>query len=296
MSDVNALIDVTRLIRDRQPKLFGYLLKLRDKREVKAIVDPDNPRPFVYASGRYGTPHNFTTVCIPICASKNGTCLVFDLRYNLDELLEELKEQAPDYLTNQDIKLRDFLFPKFKELAYNRCPAVAPISVLSSQNGWEKIELTEDQIRKNIESLQKHSEILKRVQSENLADKYDKPPFDAETSLYDGFTPDNDRVRIAAIRNMDANDLADFHPNFTDERLPELLLHYQAKNFPNSLAEDEVEKWQAYRANRLNRQAPIFLAELEKYRQDPATAQDHDKTFLLDELMLWYQSLQDNDY
>lgn len=296
LSDVNALIDVTRLIRDRQPKLFNYLLKLRDKREVKAIVDPNNPKPFVYASGRYGTAHNFTTVCTPVCIGKNGNCLVYDLRYNLDELLEELKKQAPDYLTNQDVKLRDFLFPKFKELAYNRCPAVAPISVLSSQNGWEKIELTEKQIRNNLKSLQSHPEILERINSENLADKYDKPPFDAETSLYNGFTPDNDRVRITAIRGMDANSLADFHPNFTDERLPELLLHYKAKNFPDSLAEDEVEKWQTYRASRLNRQAPIFLAELEKFRQDPKISQDSDKTFLLDELMLWYQSLQDNDY
>lgn len=296
LSDVNALIDVTRLIRDRQPKLFAYLLKLRDKKEVKTIVNPDKPRPFVYASGRFGTTYNFTTVCTPICAGKNGSCLVFDLRYNIDELLEELKKQAPDYLTNSDIKLRDFLFPKFKELAYNRCPAVAPISVLNSQNAWEKIELTEEQINKNIESLQKHPEIIERIKSENLADKYDKPPLDAETSLYDGFTPDNDRIRITAVRSMDADSLADFHPNFTDERLPELLLHYKAKNFPNALAEDEAQKWQAYRASRLNRQAPIFLAELEKYRQDPTTTQDPDKTFLLDELMLWYQSLQDNDY
>ena len=52
LSDVNALIDVTRLIRNHQPKLFDYLLKLRDKREVKIVVDLSNPTPFVYASGR----------------------------------------------------------------------------------------------------------------------------------------------------------------------------------------------------------------------------------------------------
>ena len=296
LSDVNALIDVTRLIRDNQPRLFGYLFKLRDKREVKTIVNLDNPEPFVYASGRYGSAHNFTTVCIPVLPGKNGNCLVYDLRYNLDELLDELKKQAPDYLANQTIKLRDYLFPKFKELAYNRCPAVAPINVLDSGDGWNKINLSKKLIKTNLESLQNHPEILDRIKSEHLADKYDKPPVDAETALYDGFTPDNDRVRLTAIRSMDENNLADFHPNFTDERLPELLLHYKAKNFPNSLSEDETAKWQAYRAARLNRQAPAFLAELQKYQKDPEVTKNKDKSFLLDELMLWYQSLQDNDY
>ncbi len=293
MSDVNALIDVTRLIRDNQPKLFSYLFKLRDKREVKAIVNLDDPKPFVYASGRYGSVYNFTTVCIPILPGKNGNCLVYDLRYNLDELIDELKKQAPDYLTNQDIKLRDYLFPRFKELAYNRCPAVAPIRVLDSQDGWNKICLSEKQVKTNLESVQNHPEILDRIKSEHLADKYDRPPFDAEAALYDGFTPDNDRVRMTAIRSMDENSLADFHPNFADERLPELLLHYKAKNFPNSLSEDEANKWQTYRAARLNRQAPTFLAELQKYQKDPEVAKNKDKSFLLDELMLWYQSLQD---
>ena len=296
MSDVDALIDVTRLIRERQPKLFGYLFKLRDKREVKTVVSLDNPRPFVYASGRYGSVHNFTTFCIPVLPGKNGNCLVYDLRYNLDELLEELKKQAPDYLTNQDIILRDYLFPKFKELAYNRCPAVAPINVLDSQNGWGKIELTKEQMETNLTSLQNHPEILERIKSEHLADKYDKSPVDVESSLYDSFIPDNDRVRLTTIRSLDENGLADFHPNFTDERLPELLLHYKAKNFPNSLSEDESSKWQAYRAARLNRQAPIFLAEMQKYQNSPEIINSKDKSFLLDELMLWYQSLQDTDY
>ena len=34
MSDVDALINVTKLIRSKQPQLFEYLLKMRDKKEV----------------------------------------------------------------------------------------------------------------------------------------------------------------------------------------------------------------------------------------------------------------------
>ncbi len=296
LSDVNALIDVTRLIRDKQPKLWQWLFKLRDKREVKALINLKNPEPFVYSSGRFGSAHNFTTVCVPVFEGKNGNLVVFDLRYNLSEMIDEAKKTAPDFFVNEDIKLHDLFFPKFKELAFNRCPAVAPLSVLDADNGWAKIDLRKSKIAQNLSALQSHPDLLARLKNEHLADKYDKAPYDAETALYDGLLDDQDRVRLAPIKTMTENQLADFHPNFADERLPELLLHYKAKNFPNSLSEPEVETWQKYRADRLNRQSKFFLAEMEKFTKDPEVQQNDEKQFLLQELYLWYQSLQDSDY
>lgn len=287
LSDVNALIDVTRLIREKQPKLWRWLFKLRDKREVKALVNLKNPKPFVYSSGRFGSAHNFTTVAVPVAPGKNGNILVFDLRVNLDEKLTTLETDTPDFHS---------LFPALKELAYNRCPAVAPLSVLDAENGWEKIELTKATIEQNLASLRTHRDLIARIAKENSTDAYDQPAFDAESALYDGFVDDRDRIRLNAIHNMDENSLADFHPNFADERLPELLLHYKAKNFPTSLTESETQKWEEYRAKRLNRQAPIFLAEMEKFAKDPEVQASDEKQFLLQELYLWYQSLQDPDY
>ncbi|MBR3319915.1 exodeoxyribonuclease I, partial [Candidatus Saccharibacteria bacterium] len=290
LSDVNALIDVTRLIRDKQPKLWNYLFKLRNKQEIKSVINLENPVPFVYSSGRFGSTHNFTTVCVPVAPGKNGNILVFDLRTNLDDKIAEIKEKYPDFLVNEELEFKNLFFPAFKELAYNRCPAVAPLGVLDSDNGWEKIELTKDEVERNLESLRKHRDIIKRIASEHGTDKYDKEPFDAETALYDGFVPDGDKVRLEAVRNSNADQLADFHPNFADERLPELLLHYKAKNFPTSLTEVEEAKWQEYRRARLNRQAPIFLAEMQKFQSEGAD------DFVLEELKLWFESLQESDY
>ena len=297
LSDVSALIDVTRLIRDKQPKLWNFLYKLRDKREVKALVNLENPKPFVYSSGRFGSTHNFTTVCVPVFAGKNGNLVVFDLRYNLNELIEEAKQTAPDFLVNPEVSLADLFFPKFKELAYNRCPAVAPLGVLDMDDGWSKIALDKSKIAQNLSALQSHPDLLEKLKNEHSADKYDRKPFDAETALYDGFTPEQDRVRLTTVRNADsAEKLADFHPNFSDDRLPELLLHYKAKNIPTSLTEDEAEKWQTYRSARLARQSTTFLAEMNRLAKDPAVQQDDAKQFLLQELYLWYQSLQDFGY
>ena len=87
-----------------------------------------------------------------------------------------------------------------------------------------------------------------------------------------------------AVRNADENKLADFHPDFYDPRLPELLLHYKGRNYPQALDEKETEKWEEYRRARLEKQAPKFMEELEKlYMQDE---------FVAEELRLYFESLQ----
>ena len=102
-------------------------------------------------------------------------------------------------------------------------------------------------------------------------------------ALYEGFLNEPDRVKVAAVRNAEPNRLADFYPEFDDERLPELLLHYKGRNFPQTLSEHENQKWEAYRRARLERQAPKFLAELERvYQQDE---------YIGEELKLYFESL-----
>ena len=292
LSDVNALIDVTKLIKDRQPKLFSYLFKMRDKREVKSLVNLKAPTAFVYTSGRYGSKHNFTTVAFPLFLNKKGNAVVFDLRINLDELLEKIH-------SDEDLKkkkLSDALFPAIKELAFNRCPAVAPLGVLDQESGWEKIDLTRETVTKNLEILKSHSDILKQLKVEFDSDEFENKSPDVESSLYDSFAPETDRVRIAAVRSGTANSLADFHPNFDDERLSELLVHYKAKNFPMSLTDTESKQWQEYRRARLTRQAPVFLRELQKAQETATRFGREDQLYLLEELYLWYESLQESDY
>ncbi len=325
LADVFALIEVTKLIKEKQSKLFDYLYKMRDKKEVAKLVNLDNKTPFVYASGRYSGKYNKTTVCFPLTAGRNSNILVFDLRCNLDDLLAQSQSKLPQSQSklpqsqsklakassikpqaNQIKPQEKSFFPIVKELCLNKCPAVAPISVLDSKSdgktGWEHISLTKEQIENNLKSLLNHPEF-----AEKMREKYESHPEypaaeDPESALYDGFLLEKDATLCNAVRNADENRLADFHPEFADERLPELLLHYKAKNFPKSLAEDEIKKWEEYRAKRLNRQLPHFQKEMEELQS--RLAQGYDTTergqkideFILEELMLWYQNLQPTDY
>ena len=159
---------------------------------------------------------------------------------------------------------------------------MAPLAVLDSQNGWSKVGLTKEQVEENLQILMEHPEFAERMRSEYEKRPEFSPAIEPEAALYDGFLNDTDRIKVAAVRNAESRNLADFHPEFIDERLPELLLHYKGRNYPECLSESEVEKYEEYRRQRLERQAPRFLQELE-------TIQDG---FLKEELMLYMQSLQ----
>lgn len=265
LSDVYATIAVAGLIKKAQPELFEYLLRLRNKNEVKKYVNLAEPRPVVYASGRYSAEHNKTTVVVPIAAGRNGNVLVYDLRYDPDEIAKKP------------------LYPTVKELCYNKCPAVAPLAVLGKGDGWKKIDLTPEVVQENLQKLVAHPEIVAAAEEEITKRPEFPPAEEPEQALYDGFLSDTDRVKVAAVRNADAGRLADFHPDFVDERLPELLLHYKGRNFPETLDETEAAKWEEYRGKRLEKQAPRFMEELKRlYQQDE---------FVAEELKLYFESL-----
>lgn len=306
LADVVALIEVTKLIKQKQPQLFDFLYNLRNKRDVAALINLENPKPFVYASGRYSGEFEKTTVAYPFAPGENGAILVFDLRYNLDELLaneQKAKDEGKIDFTKpwreRDPWEKNFL-PIVKKMQYNRCPAVAPLGVLEKENGWEKIKLSRDVIEENLKSLLRHPEFAQRMVD---SQKRDFPPsIDPESALYDSFLDDQDRVLCSAVRNNGEEDLTHFRPHFSDERLGDLLLHYKAKSFPNSLDADETKRWEKYRQERLERQSAPFMKDM-NYIQSVLSKGEglNGKTpdecqFLAQELMLWYQSLQAGEY
>lgn len=265
LSDVYATIAVAKLIKEKQPELFQFLLRMRDKKEIKKLINLEDKKPFVYASGRYKSEYNKTTVAFPLTSGRNGNVLVYDLRHDIGKLAD----------------LSESYFPIVKELCYNKCPAVAPVGVLEKGDGWKKIGLDKETVRKNLEALLKHPEFAEQVRS-----GYEKRPewpkaTEPEVALYEGFVNDADKIKIMAVRNADEGRLADFCPDFIDERLPELLLHYKGRNYPGALSETEMMKYEEYRRARLEKQLPKFLAELEKVEDD----------FLKEELMLYLNSL-----
>lgn len=291
LSDVEALIAVTKLIKEKQPQLFAHLFSVKDKKKVAALVNLEDKKPFVYVSGRYEAEFHKATVAFPLTSGRNGNVIVYDLRYDPAHLLKlSTKELAKSMFATWEERQKDgFVKLPVKELQYNRAPAVAPLGVLEREDGWKKISL-------DLATVEKHRDTLLSYPAfaENVRSLYEgRPEFakdpDPEGQLYDGFVPDVDKLRIEKVRFADANMLADMHPEFTDERLNDLLLHYKARNFPQSLAEDEVVEWEKWRATRINKQLPAFVKRLQELAV--TYGGDDEKAYILQEMQLWAESI-----
>ena len=290
LSDVEALIAVAKLIRDKQPQLFGYLLKLRDKNEIKKLVNLDDKKPFVYTSGRYDAEFDKTTVAFPLTAGRNGNVVAYDLRYdpapfvgmNASELAGRL------FASWDERQAEGFVRIPVKELQYNKAPAVAPLGVLEQGDGWSRLRLDAATIEKHKKALLAAPHFAENVRAAiESRPEFQKSP-DVEAQLYDGFLNDTDKVRVLAVASATQKDLADFHPSFQDERLDQLLLHYKARNFPKALSADEAKTWETWRVARLQRQLPEFMKSMNRLGTQEL---GDDSRFVLQELQLWLESI-----
>lgn len=291
LSDVEALIGVAKLIKQKQPKLFDWLLKMRDKKEVTKLVNLEDPQPFVYSSGRYDAQFEKTSVAFPLSpGTKPGAVLVYDLRVDPTPFLNASPAQLASviFADRATREREDFQRLPVKDLSYNKCPAVAPLGVLD--------EPTQKRLGLGLELVKKHMAILAAnpAFAGSVREAFEmREPFesstDPESQLYDGFINDKDKGRMSAVRAATADELADFHPQFIDERLPELLFRYKARSFPSSLSEEEQVAWEKYRTEKLRTQLPLYMEQLKKlasYTRD---------TYLLEELQLWAENVMPAD-
>lgn len=296
LSDVYALIAVAGLIKQSNPQLFEYMLKMRDKKEVEKLVNLETPQPFVYTDYRFPPDYCRTTIAFPIAPGpRPGTVLVYDLRHDPMRFAGATPQALASALfADYETRKKDgFTAVPVKELAYNKCPAVAPISVyLGDKGSQERLQLTTQTVEENKQKLTSMTDFGDRIREAfEIREPYG-PASDVDERLYDGFINDKDKVRLQTVRAASPEELADLHPDFTDERLGDLLLRYIARNYPQSLSADQRVAWEHYRTNRIKADLPSYIGSLQRLREENT---DQNKQFILDELQLWAESIAPSD-
>lgn len=302
LSDVYATIAVAKLIKDKQPKLFDYLLAVRDKKKVEELVS--KPTPFVYTSGRYASEYEKTSVVVTVALhpSQKGSVFVYDLRYDPDAFKDMSAAELAILLAKYKFEEGELRLP-VKQLQTNKCPAVAPLGVLSDDDK-RRLAIDLKVIEDNLKKLVSMSDFSDRLQEAiRINEKQKQASFvvdvkDVDAQLYDGFFNDGDKNKMRVVRAAGENDLADLHLDFADARLDSLLLLYKARQFPKSLTADEQEKWHEYRTERLlageaqGRMAKYFERINELASRGDMT---QDKLYVLEELKLYGESIMPYD-
>lgn len=295
LSDVLATIDLARLIKKHQPKFFSFLLEMRQKSVIGQLVNAGQP--FVYTSGKYPGEFEKTTIVSVLAKhpTRKDAVLVYDLRHDPEPFLkmstEELVEAwrwKPD-VTEQRLPV--------KTLQFNRCPAVAPLSVLDEAS-QKRIQLTPEVAQKNLTKLHNSSldqnvlqalEVMNKQQQARLME--DEQEVDAQ--LYDSFLNDADKPKMQQVREATIKELATVQPDFRDQRLKLLLPLYKARNFPRALTNDERAEWDAFCRQRLLGGGPSraekYFERLAELSQRPGLTTD--QRFLLEELQLYGESI-----
>lgn len=257
LSDVRATIALARLLRDKQPKLFDFCLELRRKDRVAAEMglhlDPALRQPFLHVSGMFPAERGCIGLVWPLAThpTNKNEVLVWDCRHDPSELFA---------LDVETIRLRMFTrsadLPEgvarlpIKSVHLNKSPMlVGNLKTLSPAlaQRWEL----------DIEQGLAHARLaaggpdMAAVWQEVFQRDAGTEPVDVDEDLYGGFVGNADRRRLESLRLEDPVRLAAARPGFDDKRLGDILFRYRARNFPDSLAPEEMEAWEEHRAARL---------------------------------------------
>ncbi|MFT0211906.1 exodeoxyribonuclease I [Pseudomonas sp. F1_0610] len=264
LADVRATIAMARLLKQAQPKLYNYLYNLRQKAQVQNRIKL--MQPILHVSGRFGAERSYLAPVMPLAyhpTNKNAV-IVCDLQADLSVLQALSADELSERLYTRHVDLKEGQLPvPLKLLHINKCPVVAPLNVLREQ---DKVRLAwnESLWQSNVHYLSNLAGVAEKVQAIYASnDQAVYPNKDPEQQLYAGFLSARDRGLCEKLRSLDPATIAQTKWPFSDERLPELLFRYRARNFYSTLTSAEKRQWQDYVKARLldsDYAAPITLS------------------------------------
>ncbi|MGO3227826.1 MAG: exodeoxyribonuclease I [Oceanisphaera sp.] len=291
LADVRATIAIAKLLRQAQPKLFDYLFELRSKHKVKALMDVVNSQPLVHVSGRFSSWQGCASWIAPLAWHPDNANAVIcvNLAMDLTPLIELSPEQLHERLYTKHTELGDQLPVPVKLVHINKCPVLAKAGALTEQRA-DELGIDRAQCRKSLDLLRRHPEIREKVVALYQIAPDFAPITDVDGALYEGgFFGAADKAAMDIIRSSQPEALADMGLQFNDERLPELLFRYRARNYPHTLTEQEWQRWRQHCQDKLTNQAEPYMQRLEQLVM--AHQEDENKLALLQAVACYVQSL-----
>ena len=255
LSDVRATIAVARLIKTRQPRLWDFCLRLHKKDAVAAEMG--GGRPFVHLSGMYPVERGCLALVWPLAPHPT----------NKNELIVWDLAQDPRQLAGLDIEaVRRRMFAKQSELdAAGHGETRLPIKTIHINKSpivignLKTLGDAADRWGLDVSLAMLHAEhaAVLGAQLQHLwAPVFQRPAPaeapDVDEDLYGGFIGNDDRRTLQRLLTLTPAQMAAKQVAFNDGRLEELLFRYRARNHPQTLTEEEQQRWEHHRAARLH--------------------------------------------
>jgi exodeoxyribonuclease-1 len=298
LADVYATIAMAKLIKNAQPKLYDFVFNHRRKHDVAPLLNLHERKPVLHVSRMYPGEFCATALVVPIAKdpSNSNGIIVYDLRHDPSDLIHLNADTLRERLFTATADLPEGVErPALKTLHINKCPVVVPASTLDN-DAVERLQIDRAQHDEHLAMLNAAGDL-----SDKLQQIFTRPAFDSiddpDASLYGGgFFSDNDKRKMEVIRSAEPEMLKTLSIPFEDGRLPELLFRYRARNWPETLSDEERDVWLQFRQQRLGESAPDPVLNLPRFEAALAECQqqtlDEDQQAILMQLQQYADSLR----
>ncbi len=270
LSDVNATIELAKLIKQREPKLYDYCWQLRRKQKVLELTNIRSLKPLLHISSKFSSKQACASIVLPFMAHPVNTnaIVTIDLAapVETDSSPEQLQQRL--YSSNEQLEKQGLTRLPIKIIHTNRSPIVATTRLVDD-DVQTRMRLSRDTWQQHYAQWLEGDKLIKfKTALQQILEK----PFESESSdpehlLYDGFLSNNDKRLCQQIVKGNGNELRDRRFVFEASKLNELLWRYRARNFPQSLSAQEQQEWQNYRKLRLTDASGGASLTIEQYRQ-----------------------------
>jgi len=252
LSDVRATVALARLLRQRQPRLFDFCLRLRSKDAVWAEIGIG--RPFLHVSGMYPVERGCIALVWPLAPhpTNRNELIVWDLAHDPSELLaldaDAIRARLfvrTDALADGQTRL------PLKTIHVNKSPVVIANAATLTPTMAERWGIARDAWERHADIAQRISADLATLRESVWPAVFARPDdgaaTDVDEDLYGGFIGNDDRRALDRLRAAMSTRHAARRASFHDPRLDELVWRWRARNFPATLDADEAERWAAHR-------------------------------------------------
>lgn len=285
-SDVYATIQLARIIRQCQPRLFNFLFKYKTKQNVLDFICANRDKPMLYVSSFFGSKCSYISIITFIERHKynDNIAIACDLSKNIQDLINYFKRTEFSCLS------KDILFKKGLILIYiNKCPVLAPISVLRSKD-LVRLKINLDSYQINHLKIKSNIWIFKKITDFLTEKNFFMSSNNVDLQIYKNFLCNYDKSLVNEVRKTDPFYLSNKNLLFIDNRMKKLLFRYRARNYPETLKGYEQKIWKDHCLKVLNKK---YLRDYRYKLKEMMIYYSHNIKFknLLKEIFLYYKEI-----
>ena len=265
-SDVYATIAIAKLIKEKAPRLFKYYFDLRNKNQVKLLINCEQMLPLVHVSGMFGSAKGNLSLVAPVAwhPDNSNAVIVIDLSQDISPLLDLSAVDIRERLYTKKDQLNGKLPIPLKLVHINKCPFLAVEKTLLPENA-QRLGIDKKKCQINLDTLRSNTKLVDTIRQVFQQDRKFDNKGNVDAMLYDGFFSYKDKVIFEKIRNTPAEKLAKTRFPVSDKRFTELFFRYRARNFPQSLTAEEQAKWLEYRQKVFSGNVEEYFSALDAY-------------------------------